>query len=138
MDTLSTPKIEKLRNDDWLMWKTRMSIVLCRYGALGVTLGTLAKPDDPDDATTWDSQDLVIQELITVNIKDKQVIHVNDCVTLAKMWANLRTVHKPHGQQSLISTKKLLYNTQAQDVGNPGISYSDLLILIPGSRVIFT
>ena len=115
MDTLSTPKIEQLCNNNWLTWETHMSIVLHRYGALEVMLGTSAKPNDPDNAAIWNSRDLVAQELITVNIKDEQVIHVNDHVTSAEMWANLWTVHEPHGQQSLISAKKLLYSTQAQE-----------------------
>ena len=48
---------------------------------------------------------------------------------------------KPHPPPSSeVASTTLPKQTQphGNSVGNPGISYSDILVLIPGSRVIFT
>ena len=52
MGVPSTPKIEKLKNDNWFSWEARISIVLKCYGALEVATGMLPKPSDPKGTAT--------------------------------------------------------------------------------------
>ena len=44
----STPKIEKLKDNNWFSWEAQISIVLKCYGALKVATSMLPKPNDPE------------------------------------------------------------------------------------------
>jgi hypothetical protein len=110
----SSPKIEKLKDDNWLAWKTHMAAVLKRKKAYEVVLGIMPQLSDPSASAIWEEKDAITQELITTAIRDEQVIHVSTCNTAAEMWDALRIIHKPQGQQSIISTKHALYSAQAK------------------------
>jgi hypothetical protein len=94
----SSPKIEKLKDDNWLAWKTRMAAVLKRKKAYEVALGITPQPSDPSASAIWEEKDVIAQELITTTICDEQVIHVSTCNTAAEMWDALRIIHEPQGQ----------------------------------------
>lgn len=111
----SKPKFEKLRGDNWFAWKTRISIVLRRYGVFGVATGSIKKPEDSEGAAIWNSQDLIAQELITTSIKDEQVIHISECETSAEMWSKLWAVHEGLRLSHKVSTQKKLYAAQASE-----------------------
>ena len=99
----SSPKIEKLRDGNWLAWKTCIATVLETKEALEVAMGITPQPQDPAALAIWKSKDLVARTLITTVIKDEQIIHISDCSTSAEMWNALRVTHGPRGQQSILS-----------------------------------
>ena len=111
----SFPKIEKLRDGNWLPWKTRIATVLERKEAYEVATGITPQPQDRVGAAIWRSKDLIARELITTAIKDEQIIHISECKTAVEMWEALRIIHAPRGQQSILSTKRALYSAQAEE-----------------------
>ena len=111
----SSPKIEKLRDGNWLAWKTRIATVLETKEALEVATGITPQPQDPAALAIWKTKDLVARTLITTAIKDEQIIHISDCSTSAEMWNALRVTHEPRGQQSILSLQRALYSTQAEE-----------------------
>ena len=56
-----------------------------------------------------------MQEIITLAIEDEQVLSVSECNTAAEMWESLHAIHELCGQQSILSTKRTLYSTQAKE-----------------------
>ena len=111
----NTPKINKLHDRNWLAWKTRIATVLKWKDTYDVAIGTVDRPLDPVAAAKWRVKDLIAQELITTTIRDEQVIHVSECETSAQMWQVLHVIHEPRGQQSILSTKKMLYSAEARE-----------------------
>jgi transposase InsO family protein len=111
----SSPKIEKLRDGNWLAWKTRIATILETKEALEVATGITPQPQDPAASAIWKSKDLIARTLITTAVKDEQIIHISNCSTAAEMWNALRVTHEPRGQQSILSLRRALYSTQADE-----------------------
>jgi len=61
----SATKIEKLKDGNWLAWKTHIATVLKRKEAYEIVTGVTPQPLDPDGVSNWKLKDLIIQELIT-------------------------------------------------------------------------
>jgi hypothetical protein len=116
--TSSSPKIKKLKDINWLVWRTCMAAVLKRKKAYEVALGITSQLSDPSTLAIWKEKDAIAQEVITTVIHNEQIIHILTCNTAAEMWNNLRIIHEPQGQQSIISTKCALYSTQAKEGTN--------------------
>jgi len=125
----SAPKIEKLKDGNWLAWKTRIATVLKRKEAYEIATGVTPQPLDPDAVSNWKLKDLVAQELITTAIKDEQVVHISECTSSAQMWEALRTIHEPRGQQSILSTKRALYSAQAKEDSDIAAHLNDMKVL---------
>ena len=115
ISTSSAPKIKKLNDSNWLAWNTHITTILRRKEVYKIAISAVPQPQDSHAAATWRKQDLDAQELITTTIQDKQVINISECTTLADMWESLCTIHEPRGQQSILSTKCVLYSTQAKE-----------------------
>ena len=111
----STPKINKLNEGNWLAWKTHIHTVLKWKDAFEIATGVTPQPQDPDDAAIWTQKDSLAQEIITLVIEDEQVLSVSECNTAAEMWESLHAIHEPRGQQSILSTKRVLYSAQAKE-----------------------
>ena len=77
MGVPSTPKIEKLKDDNWFSWEAQISIVLECYRALKVATGMLPKPSDPEGAAIWSNQDLIAKSLVANSIANEQTIHIS-------------------------------------------------------------
>ena len=70
----SSSKIEKLRDGNWLAWKTCIATILEMKEALEVATGITPQPQDPATLAIWKTKDLVAHTLITTVIKDKQIV----------------------------------------------------------------
>jgi hypothetical protein len=111
----SSPKIEKLRDGNWLAWKTCIATVLEMKKALEVATGITPQPQDPAASAIWKSKDLIARTLITTVVKDEQIIHISNCSTAAEMWNALCMTHELRRQQSILSLWRALYSTQADE-----------------------
>jgi hypothetical protein len=92
-----------------------MATFLQGKGAYQIVTRITPRPQDPAAAADWDLKDQIGKEMITTRIKDEQVIHISECVTAAQMWDALRIIHEPQSQQTIISTMKVLYSTEAAE-----------------------
>ena len=77
----SIPKIDKLHDGNWLVWKTHIATVLKWKEAYDMVTRIIPRPADPVVAANWWMKDLIAQELIMTTIKDEQVIHIAKCNT---------------------------------------------------------
>ena len=62
-------------------------------------------------------------------IKDEQVVHISEYTSSAQMWEALHTIHEPHGQQSILSTKCALYSTQAKEDSDIATHLNNMKVL---------
>ncbi|KAF8443889.1 hypothetical protein L210DRAFT_3100416 [Boletus edulis BED1] len=114
--------INPLQDDNWLVWKTRVSIVLARRGLLHLVTGAEPQPTtdaSEEDATpsSWHVRDLVAQELLVCTMSDRQLVHVFGCRTAAAMWHALVTVHAPETwyPPARLALERRLYTTTCAD-----------------------
>jgi hypothetical protein len=117
---VSTYKIEPLKEGNWVAWRSRMTTILKFQHAYGHVEGTTPKPTDSEGAEKWCHRDLLAQILITNNISDEQMVHVNqDSIsTAAQMWQSLCAVHEVRGQSAITAAKRTFYGTRAADEVN--------------------
>ena len=120
MGAVSTYKIDPLKDDNWVAWRSRMTTMLKFQHAYDHVEGTVPRPDDPVKGYKWDQRDYLAQILIKNNTSDEQMVHINqDSVkTAAQMWSNLRAVHEHRGQSALTATKCTFYGIRAKDDAN--------------------
>lgn len=103
---LFSPSFRRLREDNWLAWKMRMRIALEYYDAHEIVVDSIPKPDDPASAAGWRNRDAIAQQLIVMNLRDKDLVLIHDCNTAAEMWNILKIVYERLGQWSLRNTRR--------------------------------
>lgn len=112
-------RIKLLRDDNWLLWKHRVTGVLHDRRLLKYVDGTEQRPvpADPSKPTVdekkalvkWDNEDVRAQTQIELTLSDPQMIHIVGAKTTAVMWRQLRTVKEARGQMGIISARRRLY-----------------------------
>ena len=53
--------------------------------------------------------------LISNNLSTAQFVHVSEAATVKQVWDNLKAVHEHHGQQSILTIRRTLYQSCVQD-----------------------
>ncbi len=110
--------VEKLTNNNYRMWKTRMELILERTNLKGIVEGTTKIPTDIDELRKWKSKDLDARMEIIMHLSDEQVDHVSNLKTAHAMWEYLRKLHQPADGTTKIFSYRALMNLQMHE-GDP-------------------
>src|ERR1700761_512114 len=118
-------RIELLQDTNWLGWKRRITSILRDRGLLKYVTGTATRPT-PATANTptadelkameeWDDNDARAQTQIELTLSDSQMIHISGATTSAQMWKQLVTVKESRGKLGILSMRRRLYRTTADE-----------------------
>jgi hypothetical protein len=106
-----------LDDTNWAIWVKQLTRVLKVCGVLQYVEGNIPKPDEnsqPEEFEAWEHNDGYAQCLITNNISDEQMIHVQNG-TAHEIWTNLKAMHEPRGYQTANAIQRNLMRTYARE-----------------------
>ena len=87
--------VEKLTNNNYRMWKTRMELIMERNNLLKIIDGSEKIPEDEPERSNWKIRDLDARMEIIMHLSDEQVDYVRKIKTAHEMWDYLRKIHQP-------------------------------------------
>ncbi|KAF7377116.1 hypothetical protein MSAN_00130600 [Mycena sanguinolenta] len=118
-------RIEQLNEANWVPWKRRVTAILRERRLLKIVEGTMQKPAaiDPDKPTKderkererWEELDSKAQTQIELTLSDSQMVHTAGAKTAAEMWSQLKQVKERSGKLGILSLRRRLYRTIADD-----------------------
>jgi hypothetical protein len=109
---------EPLDDNNWSIWKERITPVFCLCGVEGYIEGTIPHPTDTTQAKNWDFNDDYAKVLIQNYISASQIIYTSQCNTASTKWASLVLTHAPHGHQTAMAVMRNLFRAAAGDEMN--------------------
>ena len=118
-------RIEMLKSNNWLAWKRRMLAVL-RDQKLDSYIERNATPPLPKDpknpteeeqkaAKTWRENDYRAQSRIELSIGDAEMVHIISATTASQMWKQLTLVKEARGKMGILTARKALYRSEADE-----------------------
>jgi hypothetical protein len=118
-------RIEQLNETNWVPWKRRVTAIFRERALLKVVEGTTPKPvaADPEKPTSdekkqrerWEELDGKAQTQIELTLSDSQMVHIAGAKTAAEMWSQLKQVKERGGKLGVLSHRRRLYRTIADD-----------------------
>jgi hypothetical protein len=123
--TSGSYRIEMLKGNNWMPWKRRMMAVL-RDQQLDSYIETDAKPPvyadpaKPEDAEKeaikkWREGDAKARTRIELAIGDSEMVHIIGATTASEMWKQLTLVKESRGRLGILTTRRALYRTIADE-----------------------
>jgi len=92
-DLVSLTSIEKFTEENFLVWKFKMSILLCARKLLGIMDGTILRESFTDEED-WLDKDATCQSFLIFAIDSKLLCRLMNCLTAHQMWRHLYTIHE--------------------------------------------
>ncbi|KAF7377310.1 hypothetical protein MSAN_00151500 [Mycena sanguinolenta] len=128
-NTADTPssmfRIEQLNEANWVPWKRRVTAILRERGLLKIAEGTMQRPvaadpgkptkDERKERERWEELDGKAQTQIELTLSDSQMVHIVGAKTAAEMWSQLKQVKERGGKLGILSLRRCLYRTIADD-----------------------
>ena len=114
MNSAVTWTQQPLSDKNWAVWHKRMTYVFRVCCIQGYVMGWIACPDpteDPKGADIWVFNDDYAKLLITNNIGEDKMIHIDHCEYSAEMWKCLEAIHESHGHQMTTAYIHNLWHT---------------------------
>jgi hypothetical protein len=110
-----------LDESNWIVWQAKIRTALETCGMLEYITGAVECPNfsiNPQGWCNWGSNDAFTCMQIQCNLRDTQMVHVNQCKTALEMWRSLEGVHDNRGHQALIVYMRNLYCHAAEEGDN--------------------
>jgi hypothetical protein len=129
-------RIEQLNEINWVPWKRRVTAIFRERALLKIVEGTTPKPvaADPEKPTTderkkmerWAELDGKAQTQIELTLSDSQMVHIAGAKTAAEMWSQLKQVKERGGKLGILSHRRRLYRTIADDATDIAVHVTEL------------
>ena len=117
-----TYRLEPLNTTNWMPWKRRMLAVLREQGLESyITKAGSTRPvAGSDGATTasvqeWEKKELKARTRLELAIGDSEMGHIVGADTAYDIWERLCSVKESKGRLGILSTRRALYRSQAQE-----------------------
>ena len=117
----STWTNDPLNDTNWTNWHKKMLCILENCDLDTYVRGEVPRPNrvtDQGNFKAWRYNDNYAKLLITNNVKEDQMNHINHCSTSHEMWDCLVAVHESRGHQTIISYIRSLIHTIASEEDN--------------------
>lgn len=121
----SSYRIELLNEENYLPWKRRVIAILRDKELLGYVDGRIKRPvptnassptpDEIKEIDAWDIKDGKAQSQIELSLGDSQMVHISGAKTSADMWKQLTTVKESSGTLGIMTYRRRLYRTFADE-----------------------
>lgn len=108
-------KFAPLNESNWIGWKQRVWALIEERELDGYVDGSIPRPTEVDEQPAWDKKDKAAMRCIKMSIGDANMAHILGAKTSKAMWDNLTLVRERRGNQGIISARRRLYRTEAEE-----------------------
>jgi hypothetical protein len=115
--------ITKLTSDgltgpNWVTWRVRMMSLLALCEIESYVRGEIPQPnrdDDPVGHDNWKKNDNYAKHLITQNVADEPLVHIQHGSTSHTAWHNLEAIYEDKSQETAVAVIRNLWHTTAEE-----------------------
>jgi hypothetical protein len=109
---------DRLKGPNWVTWQVRMWSLLALYEVEPYVRGEIVQPNkevDPVGHDNWKRNDNYAKHLITQNVGDEPIIHIQHGSTSHVAWRNLEAIYEDKSQETAVAIIHNLWHTQAEE-----------------------
>ena len=110
-----------LEENNWADWSRRITPILKVCKVWGYIDGPIECPDPTtnwDSTKNWEINDKLAKLIVLQSVKPTQLRHVEQALSLAKVWTQLKTLHQSTGYQTALAYMRTLYHMEALEEEN--------------------
>jgi hypothetical protein len=111
-----------LTGPNWVTWQVRMmSLLVCEVEPY--VRGEVQQPNKDDNQIghdNWKKNDNYAKHLITQNVGDESIIHIQHGSTSHVPWKNLEAIYEDKSQETAVAIIRNLWHTTAEEEDNIG------------------
>ena len=103
-----------LTGPNWVTWQVRMMSLLALCEVEPYMRGEIEQPNkdvDPVGHVNWKKNDNYAKHLITQNVGDAPLIHIQQGDTSYMAWKNLEAIYEDKSQETIRKTRNCLFFT---------------------------
>ena len=103
-----------LTGPNWVTWRVRMISLLTLCEVEGYVRGEIKQPNqdnDPIGFTNWKRNDNYAKHLITQNVADEPLVHIQQAGTSHTAWHNLESIYEDKSQETAVAIIRNLWHT---------------------------
>ena len=107
-----------LKGPNWVTWQVRMWSLLALCEVEPYVRGEIKQPDkevDPVGHGNWKKNDNYAKHLITQNVGDEPIIHIQHGSTSHVAWKNLEAIYEDKSQETAVAIIRNLWHTIADE-----------------------
>ena len=107
-----------LKGPNWVTWQVRMWSLLALCEVEPYVRGEIKQPkaeEDPNGHTNWQKNDNYAKHLITQNVGDESIIHIQHGSTSHVAWKNLEAIYEDKSQETAVAIIRNLWHTIAEE-----------------------
>ena len=107
-----------LTGPNWVMWCIWMMSLLMLCEVEPYILGEIPQPsreEDPVGHANWKKNDNYAKHLITQNIADEPLVHIQHSSSSHTAWHNLEAIYEDKSQETAIAIIRNLWHTTADE-----------------------
>jgi hypothetical protein len=107
-----------LTGPNWVTWQVRMMSLLALCEVEPYVRGEIVQPntnDDPVGHNNWKKNDNYAKHLITQNVGDESIIHIQHGSTSHVAWKNLEAIYEDKSQETAVAIIRNLWHTTAEE-----------------------
>jgi hypothetical protein len=107
-----------LTGPNWVTWRVRMMSLLALCEVERYVRGEIERPHpdiDPKGYANWKKNDNYAQHLITQNVSDEALVHIQHGPTSNIAWKNLESIYEDKSQETAVAIIRNLWHTTAEE-----------------------
>ena len=107
-----------LTGPNWVTWQVRMLSLLALCEVEPYVRGDIQQPkseDDPVGHDNWKKNDNYAKHLITQNVGDESIIHIQHGSTSHVAWKNLEAIYEDKSQETAVAIIRNLWHSTADE-----------------------
>ena len=112
-----------LTGPNWVTWRVGMMSLFALCEVELYVRGELERPDknlDPDGYDIWKKNDNYAHHLITQNVSDEALVHIQHGATSNIAWKNLESIYEDKSQETAVAIIRNLWHTTAEEEDDIG------------------
>ena len=116
--TITKVARDGLTGPNWVTWQVRMMSLLALCEVEPYVRGEIKQPsmeEDPIGHTNWKKNDNFAKHLITQNVSDEAIIHIQHGTTSHVAWKNLEAIYEDKSQETAVAIIRNLWHTIAEE-----------------------
>ena len=106
---------------NWVTWQVQMMSLLALCEVEHYVHGEIQQPnktEDPVGHDNWKKNDNYAKHLITQNVGDESIIHIQHGSTSYVAWKNLEAIYEDKSQETAVAIIQNLWHTTAEEEDN--------------------
>lgn len=108
--TATSLKLEGLTN--WCTWKFQVKIILQALDIYGVVDGSMVKPENGADQSSWLQKDAKAQSILVTRLSNKVMLQVMTCDSAKAIWDKLHVIYEQTSETSLHLLQQKFFGMQ--------------------------